>query len=323
MRAVVYERYGAPDVLHIADVERPAPGPNEVLVRVRAVTVSRTDCGFRGGKPAIMRIATGVRTPRLRILGSDFAGDVVELGSDVSDYAVGDRVFGTRFGAHAELVRVRERGVIAHLPDGLSYEEGAAVCDGALKALVCLRSAGPLDGARIAVYGASGAIGTAAVQLAKHFGAHVTAICNGRNVDLVRSLGADHVVDYTKETFTAGRERYDVILDNVGSQDFSDMADVMQPDGVIVVVGGSKKGPFLGPIKRVAWSRLAQPFLAPRIKFYLARVNKADLELLAQFAREGKLRSVIDRRYPLEQTGAALEYLGQGHARGKIVIDVE
>ncbi|HUR26889.1 MAG TPA: zinc-binding dehydrogenase, partial [Planctomycetota bacterium] len=155
------------------------------------------------------------------------------------------------------------------------------------------------------------------------FGAEVTGVCSTRNVAMVSALGADHVVDYTKDNFTKGGARYDIILDNVGSQDFSDMADVMAPGGVIVVVGGSKKGPFLGPIKRIAWSRLAQPFMDPRIKFYLAEVNKADLGLLANLARDGKLKSVIDRRYPLEQTGAALAYLGEGHARGKVVITVD
>ncbi len=173
------------------------------------------------------------------------------------------------------------------------------------------------------INGASGGVGTYAVQIAKAFGAEVTGVCSTRNVELVRSLGADHVIDYTQENFTEGKERYDLILDNVGSQGFFAMADVMKPDGIIVVVGGSKKGPMLGPIKRVAWSKIAGRFIEPPVKFFIASVNQADLELLAGLAREGKLKSVIDRRYPLEEAGAALEYLGEGHARGKVVVTVD
>jgi NADPH:quinone reductase-like Zn-dependent oxidoreductase len=175
----------------------------------------------------------------------------------------------------------------------------------------------------VLINGASGGVGTYAVQIAKAFGAEVTGVCSGRNVDMVRSIGADHVIDYTQENFTERQERYDIILDNVGNHGFFALEKVTKPDGVIVIVGGSKSNPWLGPISRVAWSKIAGHFVEPKLPFFIAQINKPDLELLAGWAREGKLRSVIDRRYPLEKTGAALEYLGEGHARGKVVVSLE
>jgi NADPH:quinone reductase-like Zn-dependent oxidoreductase len=273
------------------------------------------------GLPYPIRLAGyGLRAPKNPVPGMDLAGIVEEVGAGVTRFAPGDAVFGIGRGTFAEYARAPESKLAAR-PVNLSAEQAAVVAVSGLPALQGLRDHGRVGaGQRVLVVGASGGVGTYAVQIAKALGAEVTGVCSTRNLEMVRSLGADHVVDYTKENFTKRNERYDIILDNVGSQDFTDMADVMKPDGIIVVVGGSKKGPFLGPIKRILWSKIVR--IDPKITFYLARVNKADLELLANLAREGKLKSVIDRRYPLEQTGAALAYLGEGHARGKVVVTV-
>ena len=227
-------------------------------------------------------------------------------------------------GALAQYVVARAQGNIVAKPANMTFDEAAAIPIAAITALQGLRDHGGLEsGQKVLINGASGGVGTYAVQIAKAFGAEVTAVCSTRNAELVRSLGADHLVDYTRENFTAGQERYDLILDLAGSQGFFDMAEVMKPDGIIVVVGAPKKGPMLGPIKRIALSKLVAPFIEPQTKFFVANVNPADLSLLASLARDGKLRSVIDRRYPLEETGAALVYLGEGHARGKVVITVD
>ena len=217
MRAVVQDRYGPPEVLRLEEVERPVPKDEEVLVRVHASTVTRSDCGFRAASPFFSRAFTGLRRPKQRIAGTELAGVVESVGANVTEFEVGDEVFGMRSGANADYVCVREQGALAHKPASMSFEDAAAACDGAIIALACLRKAGRLDGRRILVYGASGAIGTAAVQIAKHFGAHVTAVCNTKNVELVRSLGADEVVDYLQEDFTENGRTYDVVFDRWAS----------------------------------------------------------------------------------------------------------
>src|SRR5207247_3876611 len=231
MRAVVYDRYGPPDVLRLEDVERPVPKEDEVLVRIRATAVTRADCATREANrrsgfvvTVISRLISGVRRPKQRILGSELAGEVEAVGAAVSEFAVGDHVFGTsgfRFGAYAEFICMRESARIAHKPAGMSFDEAAAVCDGGLNALWCLRPANLQKGQRTLIYGASGAIGTAAVQLANYFGADVTAVCSTKNLELARSLGADRVVDYTREDFTKNGQTYDVIFDAVGKHSFA------------------------------------------------------------------------------------------------------
>ncbi len=223
MRAVVYDRYGPPEVLRLEDVERPEPKDDEVLVKIHATTVKRTDCGWRSAQPFIVRYFIGLRRPRRPILGMELAGEIEAVGDAVTEFAVGDRVFGIGgFGAHAELACKRESSPIAHKPADISFEEAAAVCDGACIALSCLRSADLRKGRSLLVYGASGSVGTAAVQLAKHFGADVTAVCNTKNVELVRSLGADRVIDYTREDYRkAGDAAYDVVFDAVGKTSFA------------------------------------------------------------------------------------------------------
>ena len=235
MRAVVHDRYGPPDVLRLEEVERPVPEDDEVLVKIHATTVNRTDAGLRSAEPFICRFFTGLRRPKSRILGIEFAGEVEAVGAAVTEFEVGDQVFGvTGSGAHAEYVCVRESGPLAHMPAGMTFEEAAAVCDGA-----SLASGVPAEGRSAAtdrsilVYGASGSVGTAAVQLAKHFGAHVTAVCNTKNVELVRSLGADEVIDYLREDFTKNGETYDVVFDAVGKHSFRRCERSLKPGGVL------------------------------------------------------------------------------------------
>ena len=234
MKAVVYERYGGPDVLRIADVARPELAPDEVLVRVHASTVNRTDCGWRGAKPFFSRVFTGVRRPKWTTPGMEFAGVVEEIGREVAEFAAGDRVLGVKsYGANAELVSIRESRAVAHMPGGATFEEAAALCDGACIALSCFREP-DVRGRRLIVYGASGSVGTAAVRLAKHFVAHVTAVCNTPNVELIRSLGADEVIDYLREDFTKNGQTYDVVFDAVGMHSYRRCRHSLAPDGTYI-----------------------------------------------------------------------------------------
>ena len=324
IRAVMNRCYGVPEGIRLEKIARPIPPEGKVLIKVRASSVNPAEWYGISGRPYLIRLESGIGAPEGDSrAGYDVAGTVEAVGAKVTLFKPGDEVFGGVHGALAEYVVAREQGAIIAKPAEMSFEEAAAMPIAAITALQGLRDQGGImAGQKVLINGASGGVGTYAVQIAKAFGAEVTGVCSTRNVELVRSLGADHVIDYTRDNFTEGNERYDLILDNVGSQGFLGMEDVMKPGGIIVVVGGSKKGPFLGPIKRVVWSKLVGSFIETPVKFFLARVNKADLELLAGLVREGKLKSVIDRRYPLEETAAALEYLGVGHARGKVVVTV-
>ena len=235
MRAVVHDRYGPPDVLRLEEVEKPVPTDDEVLVKVHATTVNRTDAGLRSAELFISRFVTGLVRPKNQILGMELAGEVEAVGATVTEFKVGDLVFGGKgFGAHAEYVCIRESAPLAHKPANMTFEEAAAVTDGAMLALACLRQAGALEGRSILIYGASGSVGTAGVQLARHFGAHVTAVCNTKNVELARSLGADEVIDYTAEDFTRNGETYDVIFDAVGMHSFRRSRRSLKPGGTFV-----------------------------------------------------------------------------------------
>jgi len=324
MRSITQRCYGVPHGVRVEDVAKPTPREDQVLIKVHASSVNPAEWYGTTGQPRLVRLWGGVGAPTDWRLGYDLAGTVVAVGAKVTRFKPGDEVYGGVHGALAQYVVAREQGNISAKPANMSFEEAAGLPIAALTALQGLRDQGGIKaGHKVLINGASGGVGTYAVQIAKSFGAEVTAVCSSRNVEMVRSLGADHVIDYTRENFTEGNAQYDLILDNVGSQGFFAMANVMKPEGVIVVVGGSKKGPMLGPIKRVAWSKIVGPFIKPRTAFFIANVNKADLEFLASLARDGKLKSVIDRRYPLAQTGAALEYLGDGHARGKVIISID
>jgi NADPH:quinone reductase-like Zn-dependent oxidoreductase len=318
VKAVVHERYGPPSVLRIEEVERPAPKEDEVLVEIRATTVNRTDCHIRAANPFLWRLfGAGLLRPKQRMSGSDFAGEVVSVGAGVTEFAVGDHVFGTtgyRFGAHAEYVCVKESGRIAHKPSEQSFEEAAAVCDGGLPALSSLRAIDAREGKRIVVYGASGAYGTAAVQLAKHFGAHVTAVCNTKNVELVRSLGADEVIDYLEEDFTRNREAYDVVLDAVGKHSFRKSRRSLEPHGVYLATDLG----FLWHVPLLAlWSkRLGKR----KLLFSLGSSTREDVLYLAELVEAGEFRPVIDRRYPLEEIVEAARYVETGQKVGNVVL---
>jgi NADPH:quinone reductase-like Zn-dependent oxidoreductase len=317
VKAVVHDRYGPPEVLRVEKVERPVPADDEVLVKVHATTVNRSDCGHRGPHPFFARIFTGLLRPKFRTLGMEFAGVVEAVGSDVTEFAVGDRVFGLRsFGANAEYVCGRPSRALAHIPEGLSFEDAAAGVDGGCIALACLRRAGDLDGKRILIYGASGAIGTAGVQLAKHFGAHVTAVCNTKNVELVRSLGADQVIDYLREDFTQNGEVYDVVFDAVGKHSF-------RRSRRSLVEGGTFISTDLGFGWHVPPLALASRFVGDkRVTLPIPSYSKEDVLLLRDLLAAGTYRAVVDRRYPLDDVVEATRYVETGQKTGNVVLTV-
>ena len=319
MRAVVNTEYGGPDVLRVVAVDRPVPAADEVLVEVHATTVNRTDCGFRAAWPWFIRLFAGLRRPRRTILGTEFAGVVAETGSAVTQFAVGDEVFGVnadRFGAHAEYVRVRARAPIAAKPSGMSFEEAAAVCDGATLAMTCLTWPDLRAGQRILIYGASGSIGTAAVQLAKHTGAHVTAVCNTANVEIVRSLGADDVIDHTVEDFATNGQTYDVVLDAVGKKSFRQCSGSLDDGGSYV---STDLGPYSQNVPLMLWTRFVG---SKRAMMPLPRYTKDKVLRLKQLIEAGAYRAVIDRTYPLEQAAEATRYVETGEKTGNVVLTV-
>jgi NADPH:quinone reductase-like Zn-dependent oxidoreductase len=324
MKAVVYDRYGPPDVLRLEDVERPVPKDDEVLVKIHAATVNRLDVHTREANvksgpvvSVLSRIVSGVRGPRQRILGSEFAGEVVAVGAAVTQFAVGDRVFGNTglgFSTHAEFMCVRESIRMAHMPAGASFEEAAAMTDGALNALWCLRVGGLGKGQTIVVYGASGAIGTAGVQLAKYFGADVTAVCNTKNVELVRSLRADRVIDYTQEDFTKNGQTYNVIFDAVGKQSFKRCKDSLKPGGIYLATDGFRN------LFLALWTAR---FGDKKVRFQLPpRYAQSDILLLKELFEAGKFRPVIDRCYPWEDVVEAAKYVETQQKTGNVVLTI-
>jgi NADPH:quinone reductase-like Zn-dependent oxidoreductase len=318
MRAVVYDRYGGPEVLRLEDVQQPVPKDDEVLVKIHTTTVTRTDTGLRSAEFFISRFFTGLRRPKRKILGMELAGEVVAVGSAVSEFAVGDEVFGVKgHGAHAEFVCMRETAPMAHKPAGMSFEEAAAVCDGAALALACLRKANVRKGQSIVVYGATGSVGTAAVQLAKHFGANVTAVGNTKNVELVRSLGADEVIDYTREDFTKNGKTYDVVFDAVGKHSFRRSRRSLKPDGVFVTtdLGFMWHAPLLLLLTRWIGDK--------KVKVGITKYAKEDVLLLKELIEAGRYRAVIDRRYPLEDVVEATKYVETGQKTGNVVLTVD
>ncbi len=310
MRAVVHDRYGPPEVLRVEEVEPPVPADDEVLVRVHATTVSQTDCHMRRARPLMWRFMLGFRKPKRRTLGSEFAGEVDAVGGGVTTLAPGDRVFGMRTGAHAELVRVREAGVIARMPDGWTFEEAAAVCDGAFQALGHLRAGGVGEGTRLLVYGASGSCGTAAVQIGRHLGAHVTAVCGPNALELVRSLGADEVIDYTEEDFTRNGETYEVILDAVGKHSFFRCRRSLAPGGRFVATDRLYNLP-LSLVTRLS---------GRKVVFDMSRPKKADIVVLRSLLEAGEYRAVVDRTYPLEDVVEATRYVDTWQKTGNVVL---
>jgi NADPH:quinone reductase-like Zn-dependent oxidoreductase len=314
MRAIVYDSYGPPDVLRLEEVERPVPGDDEVLVRIHATTVNRTDCGVRKAKPFISRFLTGLRRPKRRIPGMELAGVVEAIGAAVTEFNVGDEVFGVKgSGAHAEFVCIRESGAVAHKPAGMTFEEAAAVCDGASLALACLRKADLREGMSILVYGASGSIGTAGVQLTRHFGADVTAVCNTKNLELVRTLGADEVIDYTQEDFTKNGKTYDVVFDAVGKHSFRRCRRSLKPGGVYIATDG---------FHNLFWALWTWRIGDKRATFGLPQYTKENVRFLKELIEAGKYRAVIDRCYPLEDVVDATRYVETGQKTGNVVLTV-
>jgi NADPH:quinone reductase-like Zn-dependent oxidoreductase len=317
MRAVVHDKYGPADVLRLADVQRPVPRDDEVLVKIHATTVNRTDSALRAAEPFASRFITGLRRPRRKILGSELAGEVEAVGAAVTEFEVGDQVFGVnpwKFGAHAEFVCMRESASLAPKPDGTSFEEAAAVCDGAILALGCLRPADLRKGKKILVYGASGSIGTAAVQLARYFDADVTAVCNTKNVETVRSLGADQVIDYTREDFTKNGQTYDVIVDAVGKHSFRRCKGSLNRGGFYLATDLWQNLVLAVWTSRIGDKKVVFP-IPPRY-------TKKDVLFLKQLIEAGKYRAVIDRCYPLEQVVDATRYVETEQKTGNVVLTV-
>jgi NADPH:quinone reductase-like Zn-dependent oxidoreductase len=316
MRAVVAERYGAPDVLQIKEVERPVPKDDEVLVNVHASSVTRSDCGFRSGELFISRFFTGLRRPRRIIVGTEFAGVVEAAGASVTGFAVGDEVFGFRGGSNAEFVCVPEGAAIAHKPASMTFEEAAGICDGASIARVSLKKLDLREGKSILVYGATGAIGTAAVQLAKATEAHVTAVGNTKNLDLVRSLGADEVIDYLHEDFTKNGKTYDVIFDAVGKHSFRRCRGSLNEGGTFLETD-------LGFLWHVPFLILATRWIGERkVILPIPVYSKEDVLSVKELIEAGKYRAVIDRTYPLEDVVEATRYVETGEKTGNVVLTV-
>jgi len=324
MRAVVYDHYGPPDVLRIEEVARPTPKDDEVLIKIHAATVNRLDVHTREANrksgllvSALSRLVSGVRAPRQRILGSEFAGEVVEKGANVTDFKVGDRVFGNtglRFGTHAEFTCVKQSARIANMPTNATFEQAAAITDGAFNALWCLRVGNVNEGQTILVYGASGAIGTAGVQLARYLGASVTAVCSTRNLALVKSLGADRVIDYTKEDFTKDGERYDAIFDAVGKNTFEHTKSSLKPGGVYLATDGFRN------LLLHFWT---QRFGDKKVRFQLPPVYaQKDLLLLKELVETRKFKPVIDRTYAMEEVIDAARYVETEQKTGNVVLKI-
>ena len=319
MRAAVRTRYGPPDVVRVVEVEKPAAKDNEVLVRVHATTVNRTDCGLRAAKPFIYRFFLGLRRPRLTVLGNEFAGQVEAVGTGVRSFAVGDRVFGfsgTRFGAHAEYLTMPEDGLLATMPADLSYEEAAPSTEGSIYALSLIRTAKLQRGQGVLVNGATGAIGSAAVQLLRDRGAVVTAVCGAEHMELVRGLGADRVIDYTAEDFTRDERRYDVVMDAVGKSSFGRCRRLLKPGGLYLSTD-------LGPLSQNPLLALVTPlFGGRRVRFPIPRQDQGTVTYLKERIESGAFKPLIDRRCRLDQIVEAYRYVETGRKVGSVVITV-
>ena len=323
MKAFVYERYGGPEVLELRDVDKPVPDPDQLLVRVRASSVNALEWHAVTGRPSLVRLAGGLRKPKQVALGTDFAGTVEAVGGKVTDFEPGDEVFGARTGAYAEYVCVRaDRGVVKK-PANITFEQAAAVPVAGITALEGLRDKGGLQaGWKVLVNGASGGVGTFAVQIAKALGAEVTAVCSTANVETTGRIGADRVIDYTREDFTRDRDRYRLLLDVSGTRSWFDCRRVLTDDGTCVVVGSPDNGFWLGPLKHSAGMAISAIGSRQKVVSFFASITKESLQALSAMLESGKVTPVIDRTYELNRLPEALAYLGEGHARGKIVVSI-
>jgi NADPH:quinone reductase-like Zn-dependent oxidoreductase len=323
MKGVVRRCYGSPDVVRYEDIPRPAPADDEVLVRIHAASVNPLDWHYLEGTPYLVRTDSGFGKPDNPRLGVDFAGTVESVGRNVQRFKPGDEVFGGKLGAFAEYVTVREQRALALKPSNVTFEQAAAVPIAAITALQALRDKGHVHaGQKVLINGASGGVGTFAVQIAKSFGAQVTGVCSTKNLELVRSIGADSVIDYTREDFTRDPQRYDLIVDIVGTHSWSEYRRVLNPGGNYVMVGSTTPGHWLGFLVPPAEALILSPFVSQKFSMILAELNPGDLATLATLMQSGKLTPVIDRRYKLSEAAEALRYLEAGHARGKVVLTV-
>jgi NADPH:quinone reductase-like Zn-dependent oxidoreductase len=326
MKAIVYCDYGLAN-LKLENIEKPTPTDDQILVKVHAASINPYDWHFIEGTPKIMRaMGVGLRKPKDTRLGVDFAGTVEAVGKNVTQFKPGDEVFGGKGGAFAEYVCRRAEGAVALKPASITFEQAASVNIAGITALQAIRDKGKVQpGQKVLINGASGGVGTFAVQIAKSFGADVTGVCSTRNVDLVRSLGADHVIDYTKEDFAKSDQHYDVILDNVPNHSLSECRGILNPNGKYVMIGGG--GPndsrWIGPFGRVIHALLVSPFISQKMGMMLADPSQKDLTILADLMQSGKVKPIIDRTYKLSEVPEAIRYLEEGHARGKVVITLE
>jgi NADPH:quinone reductase-like Zn-dependent oxidoreductase len=321
MKAIVRTTYGPPEVLELGEIDKPVPAEDEVLVRVRATSVNPVDWHTLTGTPYLLRLQEGLRGPKSEQLGVDFAGTVEAVGANVTGVQPGDDVFGGRSGAFAEYVSVRD--AVVRKPPNLSFEQAAAVPIAGLTALQGLRDKGGLQsGQKVLINGASGGVGTFAMQIGKALGAEVTGVCSTRNVGQARSLGADRVIDYTQEDFTRSGERYDLLLDIAGNRTWKELTRVLADGATLVLVGGPKTNRWIGPMGHLANLKLHSLGRSRRVAPFLAKLNKDDLESLGKLLEDGSVTPVVERRYELGETADALSYLGEGHAQGKIVLTV-
>jgi NADPH:quinone reductase-like Zn-dependent oxidoreductase len=321
MKAIVFQTYGSPDVLELQEIDTPVPEVDQVLVRVRAASVNPLDWHHMRGEPFAMRATEGLTRPKDTGLGADLAGVVEVAGANVTHVQPGDEVFGMGIKTCAEFVCVRGEGVVPK-PANLTFEQAGAVGVAALTALQGLRDKGQIQsGQKVLINGAAGGVGTFAVQIAKSFGANVTGVCSTRNVELVRSLGADRVVDYTHEDFTRSGDRYDIVFDAAGNRSLSDCRRALVPKGILVLVGAAE-GRWIGPLLRPIGALVVSPFVSQKLLFFLAKRTQADLRALKELLEAGTVIPVIDRRYPLSEVPDAIRYLEEGHARGKVVITI-
>ena len=326
MKAVVRRCYGPPDVLRVENIEKPVPQDHQVLVKVRAAGINPLDWHYMRGKPYLLRIDEGTGAPKDPRLGVDYAGTVEAVGRAVTRFQPGDEVFGGKFGALAEYVVVAEDRLIVSKPQNLTFEQAGSVHVAGITALQALRDRGALaPGQKVLINGASGGVGTFAVQIAKSLGAEVSGVCSTRNVELVRSLGADRVFDYTKEDFTQSGEQYDIILDNVGNRSMGDIRHVLAPEGKYILVGGGgpDTGPWIGAFTGAIRAAVTSIFVDQQMGAFLSESKPEDLAVLRDLMRAGKVTPVVDRTYPLAQVADAVRYLEEGHARGKVVITLD
>lgn len=324
MKAIVYRCYGPPRVLRLEEIAKPVPADDEVLVKVHAASVNPLDWHYMRGVPYVMRFDSGIGAPADIRIGVDFSGTVESVGRKVSRFRPGDEVFGGRSGALGEYVSVRESRSIVPKPANVSFEQAAAVPVAAVTALQALRDEAKVrKGEKVLVNGASGGVGTFAVQIAKSLGAEVTAVCGTQNVERVRAIGADHVIDYRKEDFTGGAQRYDVIIDMVGNHSLLESRRALTPQGRFVIVGGPSEGRWIGPLTQPMAALALSPFVSQEFIPFFATLNPADLEVLRGLMQEGRLTSVLDRTYPLSDAAKAIAYVEEGHARGKVIVKID